>query len=133
MSIYRRINWGEMLSSYNQGQNSLEQSCKTSSYQWFDPYSQRQWALYFQSLLHVSPPPLKCNVEGREKLQECVFDIVCGVGREGQATCTLHLVRIFVLSVFKEPQVHNNNYCFKIFVHDCRFKKRNRGSCLNLI
>ena len=67
------------------------------------------------------------------KVRDVFSTLYVGWG-EGQVTCTLHLVRIFGLVVFKEPQVHNNYYyCFKIFVHDCRFKKRNRGSCLNLI
>ena len=64
--------------------------------------------LYFQSLLHVSPHPPDVILKIVKNCRD-VFSTLYVGWEEGQATCTLHLVRIFVLSVFKEPQVHNNN------------------------
>ena len=64
--------------------------------------------LYFQSLLHVSPHPPDVILKIVKNCRDVFSTLYVGWG-EGQATCSLHLVRIFVLSVFKEPQVHNNN------------------------
>ena len=64
--------------------------------------------LYFQSLLQVSPHPPDVILKIVKNCRDVFSTLYVGWG-EGQATCTLHLVRIFVLSVFKEPQVHNNN------------------------
>ena len=58
------------------------------------------------------------------------FQHCMGDREERQATCTLNLVRIFVLRVFKKPQAHN---CLKIFVHACIIFRNSWSSAVGYI
>ena len=69
-------------------------------------------------MLHLKPDacassPIQCNVEGQKKVRDVFSTLYVGWGK-GRATCTLNLVRIFVLRVFKDPQGY---ICPKNFVH----------------
>ena len=65
--------------------------------------------LYFKCLLHVPPPPANAMLKVRNVTGFSTMHVRWG---EGQIMCSLNLVQIFVLCVFKEPQVP------KILVHD---------------